>query len=337
VRDARDTYRRGLDVAAETDPPRRGAADMHIGLCEVLREQGDLDGARRHLVVAEGLGEYAGMPQSRHRRRMAAAGVARSEGDPASAIALLDEAERLYTPDFFPEVRPIAAVRARMQLAAGRVADATEWARQRGVGADDELSYLSEYDHMTLARVLLATGRADDASRLLDRLLEAAEAGQRGGSVIELLVVIALVRQRDGRADAALETLRRALALAEPEGYLRVFADEGEPMRRLLAALAKRDGPTPYLRRLLIATDDSRAPRAPRASSQGLIDPLSDRELDVLRLLGSDLGGPEIARELVISLNTLRTHTKNVYAKLGVTSRREAVRRAVELGLLTSR
>jgi LuxR family maltose regulon positive regulatory protein len=140
------------------------------------------------------------------------------------------------------------------------------------------------------------------------------------------------VQQRTGRADAALDTLRRAVALAEPEGYLRVFADEGEPISRLLGALVKRDGPSPYLRRVQAA-----AGGAPRAVTGALIDPLSERELDVLRLLGSDLGGPAIARELFISLNTLRTHTKNVYAKLGVASRREAVRRAAELGLLTPR
>jgi LuxR family maltose regulon positive regulatory protein len=138
--------------------------------------------------------------------------------------------------------------------------------------------------------------------------------------------------QRDARTDEALDAVADAVARAEPEGYLRVFADEGEPLARLLAALAKREGWTPYLRRLHAAAS---GPASPRGAAQGLADPLSDRELDVLRLLGSDLGGPQISRELMVSLNTLRTHTKNIYAKLGVTSRREAVGRAAELGLLT--
>jgi LuxR family maltose regulon positive regulatory protein len=335
---AQDTYRRALEVAAESEPPLRGAADMHVGMCDLLREQGDLDGAHRELAAAEALGEYAGLPQNRHRRRMAAARLLQTEGDPVAAIGLLDEAERVYTPDFFPEVRPIPAVRARAQIAAGRTADAMEWARRRGVAIDDELSYLREYDHVTLVRVLLAdpadVGRVTDGNQLLERLLEAAERGPHGGTVLELRMLESLALYRSGRTDDALDALRRALDLAEPEGYLRLFADEGEPMTRLLAALAKRDGWHPYLRRLHAAASGQ---RPPRPTSQGLIDPLSERELDVLRLLGSDLGGPEISRELMVSLNTLRTHTKNVYAKLGVTSRREAVRRAAELGILTSR
>jgi LuxR family maltose regulon positive regulatory protein len=121
------------------------------------------------------------------------------------------------------------------------------------------------------------------------------------------------------------------VGLAEPVGFVRMFADEGEHMGRLLSALAKRDGASPYLTRLQAAAAGSRQPPVAGAVP---IDPLSERELDVLRLLGSDLAGPQIARELVVSLNTLRTHTKNIYAKLGVTSRREAVRRAAELGLL---
>ena len=135
---------------------------------------------------------------------------------------------------------------------------------------------------------------------------------------------------------AALASLQRALTLAEPEGYIRIFIDEGPPMASLLSAFMKqgaaaKQGIAPsYVRRLLAAvnkTEDS------TLVTQGLIEPLSERELEVLRLLGTDLGGPEIARELVVSLNTVRTHTKNIYAKLGVNNRRAAVRRARELDL----
>ena len=191
---------------------------------------------------------------------------------------------------------------------------------------------------MTLARVLLAdpadAPRVQQGAALLERLQAAAEKGGRGGRLLEILILRALVLQRGGRTDDALDTLRRAVDLAEPEGYVRIFADEGEQLARLLAALAKRGAEDPYLRRLRAAASGN---RPARVESHGLIDPLSDRELDVLRLLASDLGGPEISRQLMVSLNTFRTHTKNVYAKLGVTSRREAVRRAEELGIDTRR
>jgi LuxR family maltose regulon positive regulatory protein len=330
--EAEETYRRGLEVAASAEPPLRGAADMHVGMGDLVRERGDLVGARRHLAAAEALGEYAGLPQNRHRRRMALARLRQAEGDPAAGIALLDEAESLYTPDFFPEVQPIPALRARLQLAAGRPAAAATWLRRSGVTVDDDLSYLREFDHITLVRLRLAaapeTSDLADADRLLGRLLHAAEVGERGRTVVELLILRSLVQHRAGRITDALDSLRRAVALAEPEGYVRLFADEGEPMARLLATLAKRDGNSAYLGRL--RTESSGGPVPPTSD---LADPLSERELDVMRLLMSELAGPEISRHLFISLNTLRTHTKNIYAKLGVTSRREAVRRATELGL----
>ena len=202
----------------------------------------------------------------------------------------------------------------------------------------DDLSYLREFEHITLARVLLAryTARARRAAPSRTRpgswkrLLRAAEEGQRTGSVIEILVLQALTHQARDDIPAALASLRRALTLAEPEGYVRIFVDEGPPMAALLRAAAKLRIAPGYVRRLLAAvnkTEDG------TPASQGLIEPLSERELDVLRLLGTDLDGPEIARELIVSLNTVRTHTKNIYAKLGVNNRRAAVRRARELDL----
>jgi LuxR family maltose regulon positive regulatory protein len=197
-----------------------------------------------------------------------------------------------------------------------------------------------------LARVLLgryAAERSDavlrETSRLLERLLAAAEAGGRTGSVVEILVLQALARRAGGDVAGASATLERALTLAEPEGYVRVFAGEGPPMTSLLTRVAKRREGWAYVRRLLdAATPDGGStpgaqPVAP--TRQGLVEPLSDREIDVLRLLGSDLDGPAIARELTVSLNTLRTHTKHIYAKLGVNSRRAAVRQAAELNLLS--
>ena len=141
----------------------------------------------------------------------------------------------------------------------------------------------------------------------------------------------ALAHQALGDIPAALGRLDRALTLAEPEGYVRVFADEGPPMAALLRAAAKQGPRQDYVRRLLAAASGTEH-NGP--TGQALIEPLSEREVDVLRLLGSELDGPAIARELMVSLNTMRTHTKNIYAKLGVTNRRAAVRRGAELSLL---
>ena len=142
----------------------------------------------------------------------------------------------------------------------------------------------------------------------------------------------ALARRARGDIPAALATLQRALSLAEPEGYVRIFVDEGPPMASLLRAAVKRGIAPNHVRRLLAALDKT---EHLNPAKQGLIEPLSERELDVLRLLGTDLRGPDIARELVVSLSTVRTHTSRIYAKLGVNNRRAAVRRAQELALLS--
>lgn len=324
MRDAEAVYRRGIALGGSEAPPLRGTADMHVAVADLLRETGDLAGARAHLAIAEELGEYAGLPQNRHRRRMALARLLLSEGDAAAGIPLLDEAESLYTPDFFPEVRPIPSMRARQRIAAGQLAAARQELDRRPPGGD---AYLAEYDRISRVRLLLAAGRGDAAHDEIDSLLRSAETGGRGGSVIELLVLRALA----GRGPQALDDLRRAVGLAEDEGYVRVFADEGSGIARLLDELAARDGDAPYLSRLRAAASD---PRRPTGAT--LPEPLSDREREVLRLLATDLSGPEISRQLMVSLNTLRTHTKNIYAKLAATSRREAITRAVELGLLNS-
>jgi LuxR family transcriptional regulator, maltose regulon positive regulatory protein len=222
-------------------------------------------------------------------------------------------------------------------IAQGRFDDALGWARDRGLPVEGEPPYLREFEHVTVARALLAwhaetgdAGALDDAMRLLHRLLDAAVAGGRTGSVVELRLLHALARQARGDRPGALDVLARALVAGEPEGYVRLFVEAGSSVAPLLGALSRQGDTQAYARRLLAAVpaaDDG------EPAAQGLVDPLSARELEVLRLLGTDLDGPAIARELFVSLNTVRTHTKNIYAKLGVTSRRAAVRRAAELDL----
>ena len=338
--DAMRTYEEALRLAVEQGGSvLRGTADMYVGMAAVHRERDDLPAATALLLRSQELGEHLGLPQNPHRWRVAMARVREAEGDLEGAATLLAEAERVYAGDFSPDVRPIAAMRARVLIAQGRWADALVWARDRGLSVDDEVGYLREFEHMTLARALLARCRSeraapslDAAVGLLQRLLPAADRGGRTGSVIEILVLQALAQQLRGDVPAAMVPLGQALTLAEPEDYARVFLDEGPPMADLLAAAAQRGTARDYVRRLLAAAGDIGPARS--TSAETLTEPLSGRELDVLRLLGTDLGGPEIARELVLSLNTVRTHTKNIYAKLGVNNRRAAVRRAQELDLL---
>jgi len=331
---------RGLALAAGSDGHMlRGAADMHVGISTILCERNGLEAASRHLLMSRELGEENGLPQNRYRSRVAAARIKQAEGDLDGALELLDEAERLYVNDFSPDVRPVAAVKARVWIAQENLSAARGWALEHGVTAADELGYVHEFEHATLARLLLAQGtrdRADDriaaAIELTERLLAAAEDGGRTGSAIDILVVQALARHAGHDPAGALTSLARAVALAEPEGYIRVFLDEGPPMAALLKVAAKEPNAPGYVRRLLgaVVTAEGRAP-----VDQRLIEPLSERELEVLRLLGSDLDGPDIARELVVSLHTVRSHTKNIYTKLGVNNRRAAVTRAEELGLLS--
>jgi LuxR family transcriptional regulator, maltose regulon positive regulatory protein len=343
--DAQLVFERALQVGGRESPGLRGMADMHVGLSEVARARNDLDAAAAHLRRGEELGEAAELPQNPYRRRVAAAGLARATGDLDLARSLLEEAVRVYVGDYSPDVRPVPARLARVQVALGDLASAREWARSRGVGAADELAYLREYEHVTLARLLLAEHALEgsepalrDAMGLLDRLAGAAEAGGRTGNLIEVLALGALAHRAGGDQPGALDTLERAVTLAEPEGHVRVFLDEGEPMTALIGALAERRPELGYVRDLAGAGQrpGTGSPPPPRTAApvNALVDPLSERELVVLRLLASDLDGPSIARELVVSLNTVRTHTKHVYAKLGVNNRRSAVSRAHQLGLL---
>ncbi len=338
LHEAMHSYERSLQEALEQgEPVLRGTADLYVGMSELHREHNDLNVATKHLLKSKELGERTGLPQNRCRWCVAMARIREAHGDLDGALDLLYEAERLYMRDFFPNVRPVAALVTRVWVAQGRLGEALGWAREQGLEVSDDLSYLREFEHITLARVLLARYKSDRADRsileamgLLERLLKAAEEGERTGSVIEILVLQALAHQTQGDIPAALMPLQQALTLAEPEGYVRIFVDEGPPMAVLLEEAAKHGIAPNYVRQLLTATG-SAEDRTP--VKQVLIEPLSERELEVLRLLGTDLNGPEIARELIVSLNTVRTHTKNIYTKLGVNNRRAAVRRAEELDL----
>jgi LuxR family transcriptional regulator, maltose regulon positive regulatory protein len=318
--EARRLYEGALAEAERHGAVLSTTGDLHVGLADVLREQGDLAGAAQHLATARELGDRASLLENRHRWYTAMAGLRQANGDLDGAVAVLDQAEPLFLPGYFPDVRPIAATRARVRIRQGRLEDARAWARERGLTPADPPAYLAEYDQLTLARLLVAQGDAHEALGLLDRVLDAA-AG-RDGSVIEARLVRALARHAAGDADAAAADLAAALAAGVPAGYCRLFLDEGPPMLELLTAT-----PDVHARALLAAAN---RPPARATSEEGI----SERELDVLRLLATELSGPEIARQLYVSVNTLRTHTKHIFSKLDVNTRRAAVRRAGELGLL---
>jgi len=360
LREAMSTYERGLQLATEQSALLlRGAADMHVGMSELHLERDDLDAATQHLLRSKELGELAGLRQNRYRWRVAMARIRKAEGDLAGALDLLQEAERLYVSDFFPYVHPVAASVSRVWVAQGRVGEAFDWARELGLSVSDDLSYLREFEHITLARVLLARSKSDrtehsmlEAMELLERLLQAAEEGERTGSIIEILMLQALAHQIQGDISAALVPLERALMLAEPEGYVRIFVDEGPPMAVLLAKLhehsqkrpraALMNVPLAYIERLLALLRGERvqegispaAPSAP-ALAQPLLDPLTERELEVLRLIAAGLSNRDIAARLVLALSTVKSYVNTIYGKLQVESRTQAVARARALHLLS--
>jgi LuxR family maltose regulon positive regulatory protein len=332
--EARRLYERALAAAeSHPGPVLSSTGDLHVGLADVMREQGDLDAAAEHLEIARELGDRASLLENRHRWYTATAALLQATGDLNGAIAMLDQAEPLFLPGYFPDVRPIAATRARVRILQGRLDDARVWARERGVAPTDPPTYLAEHDQLTLARLLVAEGDVRAALDLLDRLLEVAQTAGRDGSLVEAGLVRALAHRANGDADSAAADLAAALTAGVPAGYCRLFLDEGPPMAELLGQAARAAAPDvrTHAEHLLAAAQrqPARAPAGP-VSEEGL----SEREREVLRLLATELSGPEIAGELFVSVNTLRTHTKHIFSKLDVNTRRAAVRRAADLGLL---
>jgi len=341
LREAVSAYREALHLAEHQPALPIGASDLYRGLSELLCEQGDLEGAAQHLKTAQRVGEQAALTGWPHRRSVAQARLRSAQGDLSGALDLLEEAERQHVRNPLPD-QPIAALKARVWVRQDRLSAAMAWAREQNLSPTDDLDYLHEFEHLTLARVLIARyrnsrdeGSLRDARRLLDRLQQAAEAGCRAGSVIEILMLQALARQAQGNTSSAIASLERALELAEPEGYFQIFVDEGFPIADLLTRIkVEGERQKDYIHKLLAACGIHDSVHPSSLTLQPLVEPLSERELEVLKLLGTELSGPEIARELTVSLNTVRTHTKNIYSKLGVSNRRAAIRRAEELDML---
>lgn len=331
--EARRLYERALEAAESHRPVLSTTGDLHVGLADVLREQGQLDAAAAHLEVARELGDRASLLENRHRWYTATAALLRAKGNLDGAIGMLDQAEPLFLPGYFPDVRPIAATRARLRIVQGRLGDARAWARAHGVAATDPPTYLVEYDLLTLARLLIAEGDAHEALHLLDRVLDAAQAAERDGSRVEANVVRALAHHANGDAQSAVATLSASLSDGLPSGYCRLFLDEGQPMVELLRQAA-RAGPRDVRVRAQHLLAAAPRPSLPPTGARASADELSDREREVLRLLATELSGPEIAGQLFVSMNTLRTHTKHIFSKLNVNTRRAAVRQAADLDLL---
>jgi LuxR family maltose regulon positive regulatory protein len=350
LRDAQTSFDDGLRLASTAEGAPRGVADLQVGLAQVALERGRLDEARDLLEVARRLGEARGLPQHPYRSRAAAALLAAADGDLERALALIADAQRVYLGDFSPDVRPLHAVAARMLVRRGDVDAALRWAQEHDVTSTQDLSYLREFEHVTLAEILIAQhrrdagagdGTLDDAAALLDRLRDAAYSGHRTTTLVDVVVLKALLADARGDADGAVAALDQAVRLAEPEGQVAPFARHGGLLVPLLETVAARSGSSHWTVALLDAcraasVEQSRERPVASSSAAAVVDPLSTRELEVLRLLDTELDGPEIAQHLFVSLNTVRTHTKSIYTKLGVNNRRAAVRRGRDLGLLAT-
>jgi LuxR family maltose regulon positive regulatory protein len=341
------TYREGLRFATEDGRTSTfHAAEAHIGRAQVLYERNQLEDALHH--VREGI-ELSRPVVEFHLPSVGLvtlAWIRQAMGETDGALETMNEADDTESStDIASLANPAPAERARLLLLQGRAGEAAKWAEERGLTEQDEVSYSRERDYLVLARVLLATDDSHRALGILERLDTLAESQARRGSLIQIRAVRSQALQSVGDHQGALALLAETLALALPEGYVRVFADQGAPMAALLQSFVRgahraRGAAIPsrarrHINRVVRAFGPAvgRAEQAVRAGT-GPVEPLTDRELEILRLIAAGMRNREIAQDLVLTLDTVKKHVSHIFAKLGAANRTEAVAQARDLGLI---
>jgi LuxR family maltose regulon positive regulatory protein len=347
---AQSLYERALEIAVDAQGRRLPIAEEAlIGLGELRREWNELEVASRCTLE--------GIELARRWRWPAAivgyitlARIRYAQGDAEEANSLMEEARHLAVQYKATDMDDLAVAMyyAQLQAAQGDLEAAGRWAKERGLDQaidpteldrrDDYVSFhIRKYEYLVLARILIAQGRPDKVLPFLEALLARMEQQGRTRLIIETMLLKALALQAQGDTAQALIALERALSLAEPGGFVRIFVDEGPPMARLLHEVAARGVAPEYVARLMAAFPQLESPmhHTPKPADQSqIIEPLSERELEVLRLLAAGLSNPEIAQKLYVAVSTVRSHTKSIYSKLNAHSRWEAVQQARELSLL---
>ena len=342
------TYQQTLEITASPGRPALPASGVpQVGMAEVAYQRDQLDTALAYVTEGIALCRRLAYTQPLATGLATLAWIRQAHGDLTGALAAMQEAERAAPSQAVTSLlNPVPAERARLMLAQGDLAAAARWTEERCLAADDEPSYQREWEYLVLARVLLAQGRPAQAVSLLERLHAAAVAQNRTGSIIEIQTLLALALAASGEEAGAADALAGALTLACPQGYVRVFADEGTPMAALLGRLvaaqkteqaAARGVSLAYLARLFRAFGQE--PAMPDSGQDavavpGLVEQLTAREVEILVLLSAGMPNPRIAQELVVTLDTVKKHVSHLLGKLGAANRTEAVTRARQLGLI---
>jgi LuxR family maltose regulon positive regulatory protein len=320
----------------------------HVWLAQLLYEWNDLEGATHH--ATEGIACVAAHHQ--HERILmegyaVLARIRQAQGDARAALDLLQQCEQVAQRINMPwATARVRAYKAREWLALGLVEQASRWLQEAGLGPADELTSQREYEHTAMARVLLAQGNWSQALSTLAHVLEGARSNGRLQAVVEAGALRALAFQLAGWQEKALDSLRESVELATPEGYARTFIDLGESMRRLISNLRSQVGKQTSLVLYLDQIMATFPASPPAGKAMGitsadqpsiihhLVEPLSPRELQVLRMVAQGLSNQEIAVRLVVALSTVKAHTNSIFGKMGVKSRTQAIARARELDLL---
>jgi LuxR family maltose regulon positive regulatory protein len=340
---AGEIYRQTLQNLSDSKHPTPLLGMIRTGIGNILCERNDLENALEYITQGIELGKIWNNWETLQPGYFGLARIKAARGDIDAAIESIKELDHIGAQLKTPGSSAVVGVyRARLLLRKGDISEAQRWLGTTVLDFNTETPYLREPEAIAQSYVLAALGKLDESLRLSEQLLRSAQKHQRQGRVIEILVLRALTLNKKGNTELAIESIAEALKLAEPENYMRIFLDEGQPMIELLNLTISKGVMGTYsqnlLRELKAASIESMQGEAnlseARRSNQTMAEPLSEREFEALQLLGQGLTNQEIAKQLFVSLNTIKTHVKNIHTKLGTRNRTEATTRAQELGLL---